>query len=195
MRVLKTGMMYAQPAFQQPPAPADLLFSLLERTEVGLVVVDPSCRAVFMNASARNVLDSPTGQLPADMLDSLRALMTQLSSRSQVVERWSQTDRVLRVRARPLDRNSGLLTVLEITVVRAGNPRDMGEQLSRTLELTITDGKLLGLVWRGMSNDQIAQLLGVRLGTVKSRLFRLYQRLGVKRRAAAVLRAAEVLGA
>ena len=35
--------------------------------------------------------------------------------------------------------------------------------------------------------------LAVRTGTIKSRLFRLYQRLGVKMRPAAVLRAAELL--
>jgi ATP/maltotriose-dependent transcriptional regulator MalT len=57
----------------------------------------------------------------------------------------------------------------------------------------VSDAKLLALLWRGMSNDEIAQTLGVRVGTIKSRLFRLYQRLGVKRRPAAVLRAAEVL--
>jgi ATP/maltotriose-dependent transcriptional regulator MalT len=46
-----------------------------------------------------------------------------------------------------------------------------------------------------MSNEEIANQLGVRIGTVKSRLFRLYQKLGVRRRPAAVLRAAEVIAA
>ena len=46
-----------------------------------------------------------------------------------------------------------------------------------------------------LSKAEIAANLGVRTGTIKSRLFRLYQRLGVKKRPAAVLRAQEVLAA
>jgi LuxR family maltose regulon positive regulatory protein len=112
---------------------------------------------------------------------------------SQVLEKWVHDELVLRVRARPLDRVSGLI-VLEITVAHAGAGRQIAELLSRSLHLTLTDSRLLALLWRGMSNEEIAQTLTVRVGTVKSRLFRLYQKLGVKRRAAAVLRAAEVLG-
>ena len=78
-------------------------------------------------------------------------------------------------------------------MAKAAGGRQIAEQLSRSLRLSISDAKLLGLLWRGMSNDEIAQALNVRVGTVKSRLFRLYQKLGVKRRPAAVLRAAEVL--
>ncbi len=195
MRELDKGMMHAIASSRRPPAPSDFLFSLVERAEAGLVVVDPTGRAVFMNASARRVLESPTGELPEWTTELMKPLIAQLSTRNRAVERWSHSERVFRVLARPLDRYSGLLTVLELTVVRSGSTRNIGEQLSRNLELTITDGKLLGLVWRGMSNEQIAQLLDVRLGTIKSRLFRLYQRLGVRRRPAAVLRAAEVLGA
>ena len=49
------------------------------------------------------------------------------------------------------------------------------------------------MLWQGLSNEEIAGQLSVRTGTIKSRLFRLYQRLGVKKRPAAVLRAQEVL--
>ena len=67
------------------------------------------------------------------------------------------------------------------------------EPLAMSLNLSMQDARLLAFLWRGMSNEEVASTLNVRVGTVKSRLFRLYQKLGVKKRATAVLRAAEVL--
>ena len=72
---------------------------------------------------------------------------------------------------------------------------NLAEPLSTALRLSMPDARLLAFLWRGMSNEDIARTLNVRLGTVKSRLFRLYQKLGVKKRSMAVLRAAEVLKA
>jgi DNA-binding CsgD family transcriptional regulator len=173
----------------------ELLFTVLENTETGVVVLDAAARAVFMNASARSLLQSEVGQLPpwtdehlSPMLEHVRA------TGGQVVERWANAELVLRVRARPLDRTAGL-TVLEITVAHAAGSRQIVELLARSLQLSLSDARLLSLLWRGMSNEEIAQTLNVRVGTVKSRLFRLYQKLGVKRRPAAVLRAAEILAA
>ena len=165
--------------------PNDLLFSVLESTEAGVAVVDASGRTVYMNGSARNLLRAPAGILPDWISEQLPAVIDTLQRSEQVVERWAHEDIVLRVRAG--------LAVLELTVAHSGGGRQVAEQLSLGLQLTISDAKLLALLWRGMSNDEIAQLLRVRVGTVKSRLFRLYQKLGVKRRPAAVLRAAEVL--
>ncbi len=172
--------------------PRDLLFSVLENTELGVVVVDQTARAIYMNASARNLLRCPRDILPESVIDELRPMLERLRRSAQAVEKWSHGDVTLRVRARPLDRYSGL-TVLEISVAHATSGRALAEQLSLSLQLSITDAKLLGLLWRGLSNDEIAALLNVRVGTVKSRLFRLYQKLGVRRRPAAVLRAAEIL--
>jgi DNA-binding NarL/FixJ family response regulator len=171
---------------------ADLLFSVLESAEAGVVVIDPAGRAVYMNSSARALLESPLGILPDWIVAQVPALTASLARAQQVVERWVQGDMVLRARVRPLDRFTGL-AVLELTVAQSGGQRQLSEQLSRALQLTISDAKLLALLWRGLSNDEVAQNLGVRVGTVKSRLFRLYLKLGVKRRSAAVLRAAEVL--
>jgi DNA-binding CsgD family transcriptional regulator len=173
-------------------SPSDLLFSVLENTEVGLVVIDATGRTVFMNSSARSLLECPTGVIPAELDEDLGRMREQLRRSPQAIERWQHGDAVLRVRARDLDRFTGL-TALEITVAKNGNSRAIAEQLSRSLALSISDARLLALLWRGLSNDEIAHLLSVRVGTVKSRLFRLYQKLGVKRRPAAVLRAAEVL--
>lgn len=171
-----------------------LFASILENTEVGMVVVDGAERAVYMNSSARNLLQSPTAELPEWVSPHIEPMLEALTRSEQTVERWVREEMVLRVRARPLDRYSGL-TVLEITVSQIAGGRHVADQLARSLQIPISDAKLLALLWRGMSNDEIAQTLGVRVGTIKSRLFRLYQRLGVKRRPAAVLRAAEVLSA
>ena len=173
-------------------SPGEILFSILESTELGVVVIDPSGRAVYMNASARSLLLSPAGSFPESLRDELNLLHDRLRQSGQVVERWAYGELVLRVRARPLDRFSGM-TVLELTVAKAASGRAIAEQLARSLHLTITDARLLALLWQGMSNEEIAQSLDVRVGTVKSRLFRLYHKLGVKRRPAAVLRAAEIL--
>ena len=172
----------------------ELFQSVLEETEVGVAVVDPSGRAVYMNSSARRLLDCVDDRLPEWVDTHLEPMIEQIrNTGSQSLEKWVHGELVLRVRVRPLDRISGM-SVLEITVAHAGAGRQIADLLSRSLHLTLTDAKLLSLLWRGMSNEEIAQSLSVRVGTVKSRLFRLYQKLGVRRRAAAVLRAAEVLG-
>ena len=169
-----------------------LLASVLENTEVGVIVVDGPERSVYMNSSARNLLQSPLGELPEWVASHLEPLLDALTRAEQIVERWVRDEMVMRVRGRALDRYSGL-TVLELTVCQIAGGRHVADQLARGLQIPISDAKLLALLWRGMSNEEIAQTLSVRVGTIKSRLFRLYQRLGVKRRPAAVLRAAEVL--
>ena len=171
----------------------EFLFSILEETEIGLAVVNAEAEALYMNSSGRSIFQSDAGYLPAWTDEHVRSIIEKVrATGNQVVERWSNSDLTLRVRARPHSPDTSLV-VLEVSVVHAGT-RQVAENLARSLRLSISDARLLGLLWRGMSNEEIAQTLNVRVGTVKSRLFRLYQRLGVKRRPAAVLRAAEVLG-
>lgn len=174
-----------------PAATMDLLLSVLERAEVGVVVADTSARAVYMNASARSMLESPMGVMPPWLTMALSDLRTQVERHGQAVERLAHGDLTVRVRATALARPGTLL--LELTIAPGSGSRQITEQLVRGLGLQLTDARLLALLWRGLSNDEIAQQLGVRTGTVKSRLFRLYQKLGVHKRPAAVLRAQEVL--
>lgn len=168
------------------------MFSVLEHAEIGVVVVDAAGATIYMNASARSVFETD-GALPMWTATFLDPMLRNLRHATHAIERWTHDDLILRIRARPLEPASDLIA-LEITLVQAGGRR-VADQLCRGLRLSFTDAKLLTLVWRGLSNDDIAVELGIRVGTVKSRLFRLYQKLGVKRRAAAVLRAAEVLAA
>lgn len=191
----------ALPAFDAPlPAPApeptasfDLLLAALESADLALVVTDPAGRALYMNAAARVLVGSPIGVMPPWLGAALPGLRHQLARHAQATERVTIDDLALRVRARGLPRPGAML--LELTVASGSASRQVAEQLARGLGLAITDAKLLALLWRGLSNEEIAGALGVRTGTIKSRLFRLYHRLGVKKRPAAVLRAQEVLAA
>ena len=128
---------------------------------------------------------------PPWLAAAVPGLRYQLARQPQAVERVVHDDLTLRVRARNLGRPGTLL--LELGVAQGSAGREVAERLARGLGLAITDARLLALLWRGLSNEEIAQALVVRTGTIKSRLFRLYQRLGVKKRPAAVLRAQEVL--
>lgn len=190
--------MPVDPGHHQEPSDSPrlppFLSSVLDHAEVGIVVVDQSRRAVYMNLSARALLEAPEGNLPDWTLPHLSSIWELLGRVDQQIARWEHEELVLRIRARPLAQHDGLV-VLELRVAQASTGRHIADQLARGLGLTISDGKLLALLWRGLSNDEIAQIMGVRVGTIKSRLFRLYQRLGVKRRPAAVLRAAEVIAA
>jgi len=141
----------------------ELFLSVLDNTEVGVAVVDLDGRAQYLNASARRLLDSvdemPTWATPQllQMLERIR------STQSQAVEKWVHGDMVLRVRARPLD-DGNPLAVLEITVAHSGAGQSVAEHLARGLELSMTDSRLLTLLWRGLSNEEIAQTLGIRVG-------------------------------
>jgi len=173
-------------------SPNELLYSVLENAEVGVVVVDAAGTAIYMNSSARSLLDT-RGGLPEWTGIHLTPMLAHVrATGGQCVERWPSSDAVLRVRARPVERGAQEV-VLEVSVAHAAGGSQAAENLSRSLKLSASDGRLLALLWRGMSNEEIAASLNVRVGTVKSRLFRLYQKLGVKRRPAAVLRAAEIL--
>lgn len=172
--------------------PVDLLFSVLENSETGVMVIDSTDRAVYMNASARSLLESPLGMVPAWLGETLPRLRGGLERSGQVVDRVSHEGLTLRVRVRALPRPGIVLVELHVAHGTSAG-REVAEQLSRSLGLTITDARLLAMLWQGLSNEEIATQLSVRTGTIKSRLFRLYQRLGVKKRPAACLRAAEVL--
>jgi DNA-binding CsgD family transcriptional regulator len=172
--------------------PVDLLFSVLENSETGVMVIDQNDRAVYMNASARSLLESPLGLVPGWLAEHLPRFRPGLERSGQIVERITHDALTLRVRMRALPRPGVALVELHVAHGTAAG-REVAEHLSRSLGLTITDARLLAMLWQGLSNEEIAAQLSVRTGTIKSRLFRLYQRLGVKKRPAAVLRAAEVL--
>jgi DNA-binding CsgD family transcriptional regulator len=176
---------------------SDIMASILEDAEAGIVILEGHDVTLYANGSARKLLQMEGAQFPSWVRASLGPLVERLwSTGVHAVERWVHGDVILRVRARPLDR-ARAVTTLEVTVVQAqpSAQGNLAEPLAAALRLSMPDARLLAFLWRGMSNEDIARTLNVRLGTVKSRLFRLYQKLGVKKRSMAVLRAAEVLKA
>ncbi|MNC72434.1 CsgBAC operon transcriptional regulatory protein [compost metagenome] len=58
--------------------------------------------------------------------------------------------------------------------------------------LTYREKEILYSLSDGLSNKEIAERFGITEGTVKSHVFRLYGKLGVKRRAQAIARAREL---
>ena len=57
--------------------------------------------------------------------------------------------------------------------------------------LTRTEGRVLGLVDRGLSNEEIAAALSIAVGTVKCNLHRVYDKLQATSRLEAVAKARE----
>lgn len=170
-----------------------LFLSVLENTEAGVAVVNSMGQAVYLNSSLQTMMAASSSQMPAWSREPLIQMIEQIRAcGQQVVEKWCHEDTTYRVRGRSLDEWGGHYT-LEITVACSGKNVAIADSLAKSLSLSASDAALLELLWRGMSNEEIAETQQVRIGTVKSRLFRLYQKLGVRRRPAAVLRAAEVI--
>ncbi len=171
----------------------DQFLAVLDNTEAGMAVVNTLGQTVYLNNSLQTMMATNTASLPEWCLAKLLPMIERIrSSNEQVIEKWSHEGTTYRVRGRALNAWSGHLA-LEVSVAYSNAGGSVADVLSRGLALSRNDAALLELLWRGMSNEEIATQQRVRLGTVKSRLFRLYQKLGVRRRPAAVLRAAEVI--
>ncbi len=169
------------------------ILALLENTETGMAVVNTLGQTVYTNRSLLGMMALESPLLPEWCQPHLAQMIERIRTTSeQAIERWCHESTTYRVRGRALHKWSGHIS-LEISIAYANSTSSVVDVLARGLSLSRTDAALLELLWRGMSNDEIAEQQRVRLGTVKSRLFRLYQKLGVRRRPAAVLRAAEVI--
>lgn len=189
------------PALSQSPSTVkypchliDVFHESLENREIGAVVIDACGRAIFMNEAARLLLQSPDGEMPGWTRRYVRSLRVAVARQVTAIERWECGNLFLRVRARPLGRIAG--AVLEVTVARSLDDRQVAGELSRTLNLQRRDAHLLELLWRGMSDDEIADDIGF-LGKwrLRRRLQGLFRKLHVDIRPQAVLRAAQALAA
>ncbi|WP_255199457.1 LuxR C-terminal-related transcriptional regulator [Photobacterium damselae] len=67
-------------------------------------------------------------------------------------------------------------------------------ELIRTSPLTQREWQVLGLIYSGYSNEQIASELDVAATTIKTHIRNLYQKLGIANRQEAITTAEELIG-
>lgn len=71
---------------------------------------------------------------------------------------------------------------------QSSRPRAAGADLH---DLTAREREILGLICQGLSDHQMSELLGLSRNTIRNHVWSLYQKLGVNRRAAAIIWARE----
>jgi len=69
-------------------------------------------------------------------------------------------------------------------------PRDSSVQIEISVACTAREQQIVQLLMQGMTNKAIAQQLGIMEDTVKKHLQHIYDKLGVRRRALLIARAA-----
>ena len=169
--------------------------SLLDHADTGILVLEGTTTVVYANRIACRFLRLSGELLAEDIALALTPLVEQAWAMGvPSVATWESCDLALRISARSLYVD-GPLTVFEIMIAGAADRDDPEKTLASAFQLLPSEAHLLKLLWRGLSNAQMGRALEVPPGTVKSRLFRLYQKLGVVSRAMAVLRAVDVVGA
>jgi DNA-binding CsgD family transcriptional regulator len=130
----------------------------------------------------RRELGGPPRQLPPVVRAWARA---QLGGLAQGRAPATLTTGRLHLRCLPERTGRGAVLLVE---------EEHGLEPLRRLGLTRRQADVLSLLTRGKTNGEVALILGLALGTVKKHLEHIYALLGVETRAAAVLKAAQVLG-
>ncbi len=182
------------PAVSETGIPAaGFLASVLDAADLGIAIIDRRCALHYANPVARRLL-AIDDVIPDGVKRQLRPLLSELGAADgATLERWILGPLALRARLKRVN-DAGEIFVLELSVARVAGAGDVIEALSRWLGLSRDDSVLLTMLWRGYGNVEMARRLNVAIGTVKSRLYRLYQTLGVSDRIGAALVAADVLG-
>lgn len=86
----------------------------------------------------------------------------------------------------------GVFVGVKVIAAPKAKPFDGNPQAVATLGISARELEVLGEIMAGRSNQEIADLLGVSLNTVKTHVARLLEKLGAKRRGDAVSRAREL---
>lgn len=73
-----------------------------------------------------------------------------------------------------------------------GGPFELDAEKLEELSITQREHEILGLIAEGLSNREIAERIFVSENTVKTHAYRLFEKLGVKRRVQAVRRGREL---
>src|SRR5262249_39129619 len=198
------------PAVRPPtPAPSALVFEeVLNLIDKAVLLAaldqDGTVGLRFTNRSAERLLATTMGATgaptlagrPLQLLPSIegalrRTLEIMGSSHGPVLDHWVCAGRPLRARVSKLHVGGSELLAAELEA-EPMQPREGTAALAEAFQLSM-QGARLRLVWRGLGNEDIGLPLGIPAGTVKSRLYRLFRRLGVRTRAQAAVLAADLL--
>jgi DNA-binding NarL/FixJ family response regulator len=135
---------------------------------------------VYANKRARQILDIGVMGIPVRASGAAAAIAAEVRAAAQPcrdLEIASAEGKALRGEAWPMFGGAIAFAVREAVI------RNRSEVLQATLGIGRRDAQLALDVTDGQSNKAIAEMLNVPLGTVATRLSRLYRRIGVQNRA------------
>jgi DNA-binding CsgD family transcriptional regulator len=177
----------------QAPVYEELLHLLDKAVVLAAQAGDGRVEVRFLNRAAERLLAAPRAHVASMIEGSLRrTLEGPGANATPAVDHWVCGGRALRARVTRLKIAGGESVAVELEAEHV-QPREGTAALAQAFQLNMQEARLLRLVWRGLANEEIGASLGIPAGTVKSRLYRLFRRLGVRTRAQAAVLAADLL--
>ena len=167
--------------------------------ERGVVVLTNDRRVLYANGAARSHLRDGTARasdalLPASIGTWLDAYATRAHTTRPcpTAEAWypSDTERRLRMTVEAYPRESGLVYVLRCAPAVPW-PEPTVKRLQARFPLTLRESQVATCVARGLTNQEVAQRLGIVEKTVKNVLMSVYEKCHVRNRVELALRAYE----
>jgi|GEM_PF-2744984 len=151
--------------------------AVLDSYEQAVAVIDHTDALVYANRAARDLLTRLGGGGPLSFANAAREL--KLSGKSEVtIEMEVAGDGKYSGRAWALNG-----AVVAVSLAREVDPADRIEKLRSNLRLSSREAQLALHACDGKSNKNIAELYSVPVGTIATRFWRLYRKLGVRNRA------------
>lgn len=151
---------------------------VLDSAPVAVVVISSENRIVYANARAGVALRmSASERVPANLGGAVRAVRERTCERARV-ELDAPAGASWRGWAWSIPGGA-----VVVSLRRSTTSRQRVAEVEARLQLSVRNARLAVLVADGMSNKAIAQHLSIAEGTVATRLWRLYRRLGIQNRA------------
>lgn len=179
---------------------ADVLEGTIEETGSSVIVIDKDYRILFCTNSAQRLLT-----------DSFKPSFRSVSRLPEKLEKWVRYQRMLlsaktHIPSPPtpllIDKQDRSLIIRfihnnkkrkDILLIREELKISPVERL-QSFGITAREAIVLYWVAQGKTNEEVASILNISIGTVKKHLERTYQKLGVENRVSASLIAMESLG-
>lgn len=161
----------------------DWIASLVEELSVAIGVVDPTGRPLFANRLARRALCAGEGagfdaEICAELLDHVRETHQTGREKQEILLSCEIDGSQWRGSVKPLDESRIALVFQQ--EASADRPHT---RLCTELGLEASEARLALRIASGLSNPEIAKRFGISLSAVKSRVWMLCRKLGVRNRA------------